>query len=368
MSQERTYFETFDAFRFFAFFLVFISHIPLPGFDVINLFQSSGGTGVTFFFVLSGFLISYMLMHEKLNSGKLDFKKFFARRVLRIWPLFYLMLAFAFATPYILDFIGLSYSNEGYEPNWLMSCLFLENYQMIITDSFPNASPMRVMWSLCVEEHFYILWGILFSILPLRATPWIVVGSILVANISRFVFMQKGWVDADLLTNIDYFGYGTAAAYILLFRKQWIDKLSLWPMFTKYGLALLTLGLVFLYPNINYYFWVPALSLGVLFSLLILFTLPKTGRIYIPQNNLLSRLGLYTYGLYLYHTIIINLFLQLMKRQNLAIDTWLEALIFFLLALLATVLISMASYYFFEKPFIRMKKYFYPKLKQKTAS
>ncbi|TNE79461.1 MAG: acyltransferase [Bacteroidetes bacterium] len=363
MSSQRRYFETFDAFRFFAFFLVFISHLPFPNFPTLAYFQSSGGTGVTFFFVLSGFLISYLLMEEKRHNAHISLKHFFIRRVLRIWPLFYLMLAFAYATPYILQILGLSSSDEGYSPNWTMSLLFLENYQMIITDSFPNTSPMRVMWSLCIEEHFYILWGIVFSLMPLRFTPYFIGICIAIANVARYYFKAHGWNDIDLLTNIDYFAYGTAAAYVLLYKESLLKQIGRW---SKAVIALITTGilfLVFLYPNISYPIWLPASSLGPLFALMILFTLSEPVKLRISDRNGLSKMGVYTYGLYLYHTIVINLLLQLNKRFGWELDQSWDVLGFTALALAMTLVISMASFYLFEKPFIRLKKYFYPSLR-----
>ncbi len=74
-------------------------------------------------------------------------------------------------------------------------------------------------------------------------------------------------------------------------------------------------------------------------------------------------MGTYTYGLYLYHTIVINLLLQLNKRFGWELDQVWDVVGFTALALLLTLGISMASYYFFEKPFIRLKKYFYPRLR-----
>ena len=79
------------------------------------------------------------------------------------------MVAFAFSTPFILSWLNLDHSNEGYEPNFLFTILFLENYVGIALREAPNVSPLGVMWSLCVEEHFYIVWGVscIFSTLAI---------------------------------------------------------------------------------------------------------------------------------------------------------------------------------------------------------
>lgn len=94
----RKHFYTFNFLRFISFLLVFFHHTPISKSSFFYFFSKSGGIGVIFFFALSGFLITYILMHEKMSLGKILLKNFFIRRALRIWPLFYLMILFAFLT------------------------------------------------------------------------------------------------------------------------------------------------------------------------------------------------------------------------------------------------------------------------------
>ena len=126
--QKKRYFKSFDALRFLAFFKVFLFHLPIQHFPFFSYVKAGGGIGVMFFFVLSGFLITYIILEEKEEKGSLNLKNFFLRRILRIWPLYYAMILFAFLTPWILELLGLTASHAGYEPNWWMSIGFLENY------------------------------------------------------------------------------------------------------------------------------------------------------------------------------------------------------------------------------------------------
>jgi peptidoglycan/LPS O-acetylase OafA/YrhL len=212
MGISRKHFHSFDALRFFSFFLVFLQHIPTSNTSFAGYFAKSGGIGVAFFFVLSGFLITYILLFEKTTRYGISLKNFFVRRILRIWPLFYAMLLFAFATPYVLDLLKLTSSKEGYDPNWLISLSFLENYKMMLTGSFPNTSPLRVMWSLCIEEHFYIIWGLTFYFISTKFVPHLIISSILFANIIRIIYLHFGISSLDLFSNIDYFAYGAIPA------------------------------------------------------------------------------------------------------------------------------------------------------------
>lgn len=357
MSNSKKHFHTFDAFRFFSFLLVFLHHVPIPESSFMHFFANSGGIGVGFFFVLSGFLITYILLNEKLAEQRISLKNFFIRRILRIWPLFYAMILFAFLTPYILEFFHFSSSEKGYNPNWLVSMSFLENYKMMFTNDFPNISPLRVMWSLCVEEHFYVIWGILFFFLPLKKIPYLIGFSILIANITRIIYYKFDIETLDVFSNIDYFALGAIPAYIFLVRAEILNKISQISTTLKQLFLLSTLIILFILSNIQlgiFSILIPTI-LGALFSIMILFTLSNTNSIQISDNFLFSRLGKYTYGLYLYHVIIINLLLQTIHFLPFEIS-WFA---FVTISLLLTIIISLLSYHLFEKQFLKLKKYFY---------
>jgi|SRR6478735_6046434 len=357
MSISRKHFHTFDALRFFSFLLVFVNHVPYEDSTLLPFFTQSGRVGVAFFFVLSGFLITYILLHEKITEGQLSLKKFFMRRILRIWPLFYAMILFAFLTPYILDALHLSYSGEGYKPNWLVSVLFLENYKMMLTHSFPDTSPLRVMWSLCIEEHFYILWGITFYFIPLKRVPHLIAISILTGIVFRLIYGHFGILYLDVFSNLDYFAYGAIPAYLLLFKGDLIDRVGEVSLSVKYFMLFITVALLFVIPCFNpgWMSSYQAVVLGILFALIILFTLPTAKPIHINDRWVISKLGIYTYGLYLFHTIIVNLLLRIGKDIPLMSNWFVLALV----SLLLSVFVSIPSYYLFEKQFLKLKKYFY---------
>lgn len=343
------YFHTFDALRFLAFFIVFLHHLPVVNIDFINFFMHSGGIGVQIFFVLSGFLISYILLEEKKKSKQLNLKNFFMRRILRIWPLYYAMLLFAFLTPYILQLFSLKSSNEGYHPNWFFPLLFLENYQMIINNSFANVSPLRVMWSLCIEEHFYILWGIVFYFISNKRFPVFLVISIILSLMFRVIYDKNNIYDLDINTNVLYFSFGGIVAYLLSYNEDSLNKLSRVPHELKVLLSGIIILLYFLIPTFKVDpVIIEPLIIGIFTSILIAFTLCNRNAIIISDSNIFSILGKYTYGMYLFHTIWINFVMKFFSDFS----------VVFILSFSATIFSSMISYHLFEGKFLKLKKYF----------
>ncbi|MCD6063851.1 MAG: acyltransferase [Flavipsychrobacter sp.] len=358
----RRHFHTFDALRFFAFLKVFLLHIPIVAFPWFSYVKAGGGIGVQFFFVLSGFLITHIICEEKVRTGQLNLKNFFVRRILRIWPLYYLMVAVAYITPYVLErFLHLPSSGEGYEPNIWVSVFFLENYKMMMTHQHANVSPLSIMWTLCIEEHFYIVWGLLLYFLKIKHLPMLIIFCITIGLVSRAIYVANDIPTSDLFTNIDLFAFGAIPAYLLVTNGQRaeevINKIPYWLKLLFIGCLVLTILVCSQYRTDKDYIAITSL-LGLLFSLLIVLILPQNSRLGIGDRNVLSRAGVYTYGLYLYHTLVINLLKQVFNKQGISLDDPVPATAFFLLALLITLVCSVLSYHWFEKPFLRLKKYF----------
>jgi peptidoglycan/LPS O-acetylase OafA/YrhL len=353
------YFHTFDALRFFACFKVFLFHLPVPYPAALDYVTAGGEVAVQFFFVLSGFLITYLIISEKKQNGGLNFSRFFARRALRIWPLYYLMVAFAFSSPYILSLLKLDHSDEGYQPNLLCSLLFLENYMTIAAGETPNVSPLGVMWSVCVEEHFYLVWGIALYFLDTRHLPKLILSCLGIALVSRIVFIALGYHTLDLFTNLDLFAFGAIPAYLLVQRQgefeRRVNGLNL-------GLKLCYVGAVILIaviaPHLSgatFDVLLPAF-LGLLFAGLLTLFVPHQSTFGISDNSIFTALGKYTYGFYLFHTIVINFLAQMFRRLGFSLERPENSICFVVIAFGAVLAISVLSYQYFEKPFLKLRK------------
>jgi peptidoglycan/LPS O-acetylase OafA/YrhL len=353
------HFATIDVFRFFAFLKVFLQHIPIVSFAAFNLLRAGGVIGVQFFFTLSGFLITYITLNEQKQSGNFNLMHFFIRRILRIWPLFFLIVGISYSIPLLLRLIHLPKVDSGYHPVWWQSLLFLENYKMIFTHQLPVMPELAITWSLCVEEHFYIIWGLLLWLFPAKKLPFIVVACIAVAWISRLIFFHYNLDPSDVFTNLDLFALGSVPAYLLLFHPQKTNAVinHTGPLFRKWYMLFVVVFVVAaaqIKDIIACNLWLTTVS-GIIFSGLIFMTLADRSS---QNRTILTKAGTYTYGMYMYHVMMVTLLVRITTYFHLTIELPLNAFLFTIIALAGTLLISIFSYKVFERPFLRLKKLF----------
>jgi len=243
----------------------------------------------------------------------------------------------------------------------------------------PNVVPLGVMWTLCVEEHFYIIWGLslFFHIiwglslffLKIKNIPKLIFFSIIIANVTRIFYYIYDIGFIDVFSNLDYFAYGAIPAYLLIVNEnRFSDFISSVRLDVKWLFIVLIILYIILSPNIFYKYQTnifykyqiliePAIF-GLSFMILLSFTLPKNSTIKISDGNVLSVLGIYTYGLYLYHPILTSISYKIFGKLNLSVENPLYAFLFCLCAFGLTVLTAYASYHLFEKQFLKLKNKF----------
>jgi peptidoglycan/LPS O-acetylase OafA/YrhL len=193
-----------DGLRAIAFLLVFASHSVPRSLPIIGPVAASGWSGVDVFFTLSGFLVTYLLLREEAindasdqagqpDGPRFSLPRFWSRRTLRIWPLYFLALAVAFfllphlPSPWSLGPEAGSASHaalvETYQtPAWL----FLFNWA-VVGNGWHDTFSFGTLWSISVEEQFYLLWPLVLWVTPrrhrLRATAAALVTAIAVRSI-----------------------------------------------------------------------------------------------------------------------------------------------------------------------------------------
>lgn len=366
MQARREEFHTIDALRFFAFLRVYFHHLYVPvDFGLFSTLKRGGGIGVVFFFVLSGFLITWILTSTKLEAGKIDLKRFYAKRILRIWPLFYVYLLIVYLAPSaIRGYLG--YDGWGYAPDWRASFAFLENYQIIIHHAWPAYSGLVITWSLCIEEHFYILWALLMVIWPVRRIPLLMAGLIAVAVMARVAALH--YLPAydintnEVITSLDYFACGGLVGYWVAAHRDRFEAFILGiPYLLRVAYCVFTVFIVFgggsLFTLLHLPDYLHPLLFSAVFAGLIAVVIPSGSDIRISVRNPLSYLGRISYGLYLFHGMVIIATLKVLSDHHLQIDTVPMLCLDILITFGISVLIAAAFYHFFEKPILGLKKY-----------
>jgi peptidoglycan/LPS O-acetylase OafA/YrhL len=370
-SAPKLFFPNLDGLRFFCFLAVFFFHAfsadlevikadPVWNFVKLRLF-GNGSLGVSFFFVLSGYLITTLLLAEKAYAGKINVPMFYLRRVLRIWPLFYACVAFGFLVfPLLKSALG----QPGHEPaNPLSFIFFFNNIDAIRIR--PDSSLLSVLWSVAVEEQFYIFWPLLIAFVPerwLTPTFWGIIGG-------SFVFRalnahQPLVLHFHTFSCIGDMAFGGWAA--LLTRapdspvRQWIRNLSRPSLMLLYAaLAALLLFRAELFESVAVLIPFDRLVCALVFALVIL-EQNYAERSLFKMSNFprLSRLGQLTYGLYCLHFVGLLASMIILKKLGLNQTLWHEMLLDPALSLAIAIGVAWLSYRFFESPFLRLKDRF----------
>ncbi len=376
LPSNKIYFENLDTLRFLAFFAVFASHsmlkiavLGLSDNDLYNHiinFAMSGGVGVSFFFVLSGFLITYLIIKEIEETSKLDIKHFYMRRTLRIWTLFFFVVIFGFFIyPILKKIIGM----DTDLPNRIWYHLsFLSNFDSIyIAQSKLHAtSPMMVAitWSVSIEEQFYLVWPLLFMIYPKKWYPSIFMKVIVISGLFRYSNRADGDViyyhTFSVMSNLVVGGllaYYSIKSELFL---QIITHMKKWLIILIYILGFsITFYGNYIYPSFYDIIFMPILG-ALFFGFIILEqnfsqnSLFKYGRL-----KYLSILGKYTYGLYLLHPIAIQVMIIIYKLLKITSNGFpvgfTQTIIYSSGAFVISLIISYLNYHYLETYFLKLK-------------
>ena len=357
-----------DTLRAFAVFFVLIQHKGVwfddtapNGRFIKEVLIPDGGGGVFLFFVLSGFLITSILLAQRTDDGSAKggiIKNFFIRRTLRIFPIYYLLLLFLYA----IDYTGLKEDLP-----WHLT--YTTNIRCYLTNSWNSFSHA---WTLSVEEQFYLLWPWLIIFTPGRYLKHVFFSAIAIGIASTWYCMTiKGHMAPFLVFNcFDSFGIGGLLAYAQTNEKyaayfdkaiKWVGSLALCIyLYWKVGMFLHweVYGLVFL-KTIDSVMAVCIISAVIKAK-------PSRFRRYFLENRFLNFVGRISYGIYLYHYVYnalayyqLNDLLDKITREHASLNALvIDPHFYYWLHVGMIIAISAASYYLIEQPILRLKKYF----------
>lgn len=367
-SDRHVFFDNLDGLRFISFFYVFLAH-SFPTSDPViynshwyRFFKGriffDGEPGVSFFFVLSGFLITYLLLQERSFTNKINLKLFYIRRILRIWPLYYFSVFFGFIIFPILKQAFGGTPNES--ANFFLSSTFLNNFDRILHGN-PDSSILSVLWSVAIEEQFYLIWPLLFIIIPPKYYSFIFIFMIEISILYR-ITNTTGHIDLNSLGVVSDMALGGLAAWLVKRNSKVNERIrNSHPSFNLIPYFLVVFYLLFK----EELFISPILIvhrrifLGSLFAWIILEqNYCQRSYFKISEFKIVSRLGKYTYGLYCLHTIALLITITLLTKLGLHSQSWHMWLLELPIALGLSVYLSYLSYHYFESYFLRLKKKF----------
>jgi peptidoglycan/LPS O-acetylase OafA/YrhL len=376
MKTERLYFKNLDSIRFFAALMVFLAHGIKPSYHYLGMDGtllmrvlntiSSGGVGVSIFFVLSGFLISYLLISEYEVSGKVALKNFYVRRILRIWPLYYAVVIFSFFIyPFLKSFIGMANHSQS---NVLYYLTFLSNFDLIHTEKFfkgQDVSSQNITWSVSVEEQFYLFWPLLFTFLPKRwwvyAISTVIIGSI--------AFRVYNYDDPNVLYFSTFsvlmdLGIGGLVAYLIKTNQKVKGFFASASTGTHLILFIVSFSMLFWSDQVSTFKYSPALN-RIFFS--ISFAMIIAAQAMTTQDSILNlgrfsfgnKWGKYTYGIYLIHPIALTILDIVTRVTHVSYATnFIGTFAFGVVGFFLTLLMSWVSYEYFESRFLALKEKF----------
>ena len=301
--------------------------------------------GVTMFFVISGFLITYLLLNEQERSRTVSIPKFYMRRILRIWPIYYVYMA-----------IALTVTHTWNDPNIWYYLFFGANIPFILT---VGIWPLVHYWSIGVEEQFYLFW------------PWIVKGSrgktrrLLAGAIALCavwflckwgIYLVWGTTTAYrffAVTRFDCMMLGAIGAILYFTRSGWFNRV----------LGNRTLGLVCLLALCFSQPWAniipaPVRTQAIALLALVCIMSQLHNPIINLENKVCDFVGKISYGIYVIHPLLIFILSGLYRSMEISLPNGIATALIYIIITLATILLAWLSYRFFESPFLRLKSRF----------
>lgn len=373
MGQEhigRYYRPELDVLRFLAFLSVFVvhrmDHLPIDPAQHFWFYNICllGNFGVPVFFLLSAFLITELLMREDDHLGTIHVRSFYMRRILRIWPLYF---AVFYGLVLLTRFIP--YTGPTDPRSWLAFSLFAGNWYICRHGWIP-AFPVNPLWSISVEEQFYIVIPLIVLYGRRRGLKMVAFTLLAVSYAVVTWYAWKGWhgFSSQWTNSFVQFQFFSAGALLSLALKGRAPRMSipLRLLGIATGIACLFIASVYLGVQADTpgstvlqapLGWALVLAGTVLFFLSLLGTPVR----YLPKP--VVYLGRISYGLYVFHELVYTFIFHIWKphlirlSEYLRLGQWSGGL-GTALALIIVILMAHFSYKFYESPFLRLKKRF----------
>lgn len=374
---QKVFFKNLDALRFVAFLFIFLGHALDTDSEVIrdssvygwvkNYVYIFGKTGFSFAFVLSSYINTWVILEERQQAGRFKPWLYYVRRAIRIWPLYFLVLFIGFVLlPLGMEWIGEPYEEVG---NPWYFILFVGNF-FLIEHGWTHSPIISVLWSVSVEEQFYIFWPFLLIVFR-RNEKWLFAILLLLFGVTTWHYYGTDvnlWFHTLFL--LGDIALGALFAFIS-FNKNWgferlesLSRNSILGIYLLFILSLLFYHWLFdsgLLPGavnliVEKLFYAVILSFFIFEQNFCKNSFFKFGRL-----RTITYLGMISYGLFCFHEIGLllgNRFLLHFGWEN---DVWAFLILKPIVAFALIMPFAALSWHYFEKPLLGLKKHFYTK-------
>tara|TARA_B100000965_G_C19567694_1_gene747578 strand:+ start:641 stop:1768 length:1128 start_codon:yes stop_codon:yes gene_type:complete len=365
-SYKTKYFKELNSLRFIGFIGIFFGHVFFSNSpEIINskiystLFNYGkilGFISIDSFFVLSSFLITWKALEEIKFTSKFQFKNFLIRRSLRIWPLYFLIVFIGFLLEYLKSYYFLE--SEKLPSLWNF-ILFILNYD-IIENGYNFLFFMVFMWSISVEEQFYVFWAIIMKWFNkyLFGISFLI---IIISLIFRVYFINDSLsLNFHTASALGNFGIGALTAILAFKYPNFLNKLQSLTRNTILFFYLIIFTFFILMPVLlenDSFIVIQRVLFSIFFSYIILEqTYCDKSILKVSRVKYFNFFGKISYGLYCYHGIMITIVLQIngLLRESLLNNLVLYPIFIFI----STLLVSYFSFRFYESKFLKFKSKF----------
>lgn len=351
--QNGLYLPELDGLRFFAFLLVFIHHHPLfANIPYLSFLHTHGWVGVDLFLTLSAFLFTKLLRIEIQETQTINLKKFFIRRIFRIWPIYFLLIG-ASTLLYILQ-------NGTIGEEILIRIIglfaFFDNI-MVAIYSYNPLPYSGHLWTITYEEQFYVfIPAVMLLLVGLNARKKraLLVLTFLVLNIIKALFIAN---DIGIWT-LPITHFESVALGIVIGFGGFDFLVKRMPSIIIGLIGCLFFALLYALPNndtVSYWLIASYACVGIATSMTLMAILHNAMLKRIFSYGIFVFLGKRSYGLYIYHLFGIGIASYILKKFTLLPS---NGLVSFSFALVLTSIAAIISYQYIEKPFLRWKKHF----------
>lgn len=348
MPLEKVKYPSLNGLRGISILLVLFHHLNLH-FSIFTTVSKyvpliiDGQLGVNVFFVISGFLITTLLLKEEDNTGTISLKNFYTRRTLRIFPAYYfLLLVYFFLYHYHFIFIS--------KASWFTAITYTKyfNWQL---DWYTSHA-----WSLSIEEHFYLFWPLLFLAGKKTRKVFVCIIIILVPLLrGYFTYYPQSWANyLSIFCRLDAIAMG---CFFALYKEKILRWYSLYWKSIFYTSILLLFFFLFLQDfNLKHHLHLGFFNIifggsfgsitNILIASIMLFSVfgPRGTWFKFLNSKIINQIGLWSYSLYLWQQLFI------VKTSY-----WINQ---YPINILLTLLVAIISYYLVEKPFLKIKAKF----------